>query len=112
MKQIEFTMAEREALQYWRFHHPHPRVQRKMEALYLKSQSLAPAHISRLCVITKSTFYRYLHEYRQGGIEKLTQVPFHRRQSQLANYRTSIEADFRQRPPQPVWPRRPRGLPT
>jgi hypothetical protein len=34
MKQIEFTTAEREALQYWRFHHPHPRVQRKMEALY------------------------------------------------------------------------------
>jgi len=102
MKQIEFTIAEREALQYWRFHHPHPRVQRKMEALYLKSQGLAPAQISRLCAITKPTFYRYLHEYRQGGIEKLTQVPFHRRQSQLADYRMSIEADFRQRPPASV----------
>ena len=111
MKQIEFTTAERDALQYWRFHHPHPRVQRKMEALYLKSQGLAPAQISRLCAMSKPTCYRYLHEYRQGGIAKLTEVPFHRRQSPLADYRTSIEADFRQRP-QPVWPRRPRGLPT
>jgi transposase len=102
MKQIEFTTAEREALQYWRFHHPHPRVQRKMEALYLKSQGLAPAQISRLCAMSKPTCYRYLHEYRQGGIAKLTEVPFHRRQSQLADYRTSIEADFRQRPPASV----------
>ena len=102
MKQIEFTTAEREALQYWRFHHPHPRVQRKMEALYLKSQGLAPAQISRLCAMSKPPCYRYLHEYRQGGIAKLTEVPFHRRQRQLADYRTSIEADFRQRPPASV----------
>src|SRR4030095_6249322 len=102
MDKMEFTTAEREALHYWRFHHPHPRVQRKMEALYLKSQGLAPAQISRLCAITQPTFYRYLHEYRQGGIGKLTQVPLHRRQSQLADDRTSIEEDLRQRPPASV----------
>ena len=27
MDKIEFTTTEREALHYWRFHHPHPRVQ-------------------------------------------------------------------------------------
>ena len=42
MDKIEFTTTEREALHYWRFHHPHPRVQLKMEALSLKSQGLAP----------------------------------------------------------------------
>jgi transposase len=73
-----------------------------MEALSLKSQGLAPAQISRLCAISKPTFYRYLHEYRQGGIAKLTEVPLHRRQRQLADYRTSMEADFRQRPPASV----------
>jgi len=102
MKQIEFTTAEREALHHWRFHHPHPRVQRKMEALYLKSQGVAPAEICRLCMVSKPTFYRYLQEYGEGGIEQLKTVPFHRRQSQLAEYRTSIEADLRQRPPASV----------
>jgi transposase len=102
MDKIEFTTTERDALHYWRFHHPHPRVQRKMEALYLKSQGLAPEDISRLCAISKTTFYRYLHEYRTGGIEKLKEVPFHQRQSQLADYRTSIEATFRQCPPATV----------
>ena len=102
MDKMEFTTAEREALHYWRFHHPHPRVQRKMEALYLKSQGLAPEAISRLCAISKPTLYRYLHAYREGGIAKLQEVPFHRRQGQLAAYRTSIEADLRQRPPASV----------
>jgi transposase len=102
MDKIEFTTAERDAWQYWRFHHPHPRVQRKMEARYLRSHGLAPATISRLCAISKPTFYRYLHEYRAGGIAKLKEVPFHRRQSQLADYRSTIEADFRQRPPASV----------
>jgi transposase len=102
MDKIEFTTAERETLHYWRFHHPHPRVQRKMEALYLKSQGLAPEEIRRLCAISTTTFYRYLHEYREGGIAHLQEVRFHRRRSQLANYRTSIEADLRQRPPASV----------
>jgi transposase len=102
MDKIEFTTAEREALQYWRFHHPHPRVQRNMEALSLQSQGLAPETSSRLCAISKTTCYRYLHEYREGGIEKLKAVPCHRRQRQLADYRASSEADWRQRPPASV----------
>jgi transposase len=73
-----------------------------MEALYLKSQGLAPEDICRLCSISKTTFYRYLHAYHEGGIDTLKEVPFYRRQSQLAEYRTSIEADLRQRPPASV----------
>jgi transposase len=73
-----------------------------MEALYLQSQGLAPADIVRLCAISTTTFYRYLHAYRTGGIATLQEVPFHRRQSQLTAYRTSIEADLRQRPPASV----------
>ena len=102
MDKVEFTTTESEALRYWRFHHPHPRVQLKMEALYLKSQGLAPEDICRLCSISKPTFYRYLHTYHAGGIAALKEVPFYKRQSPLAAYRTSIEADFRQRPPASV----------
>lgn len=102
MDKMEFTTTEREALRYWRFHHPHPRVQRKMEALYLQSQGLMPADICRVCAISKTTFSRYRHAYRAGGIDALKQVSFARRQSQLAAYHASIEADLRQRPPASV----------
>ena len=37
---IDLTPEEIEALHYKRYHYPHPKVQRKMEALWLKSQGL------------------------------------------------------------------------
>jgi len=99
MDKVECTTTERDALRSWRFHHPPPRVQRKLEALYLQSQGLAPEDIWRLCSIAQPTFYRYLHTYHDGGIAALKAVPFSRRQRPLAAYRTSIEAACRQRPP-------------
>jgi transposase len=102
MDQVEFSTAEREALQYWRFHHPHPRVQGKMEVLYLKSQGVSSAEVCRLCAISRSTYARYLREYRSGGMEKLQEVPSSRRHSELADYRVLMAADFRHRPPASV----------
>jgi transposase len=65
----------------------------------LKSQGLVPQDICRLCVLSKTTFYRYLHAYHKGGIEKLKEVPFHRHHGELADYRALFEAEFRQRLP-------------
>jgi hypothetical protein len=48
MIKLEFTEAEQQSLHYERYHHPHPRVQRKMEAAWLKSQGVAHGEISRL----------------------------------------------------------------
>jgi transposase len=84
MLKLEFSTEEVEALRYWRFHHPHPHVQRKMEVVYLRSQKLENKPIQQLCGISKATFYRYLHEYQAGGVEKLKELNFHRPQSQLA----------------------------
>lgn len=41
MIKIPFSEEEIEGLRYWRFHHPDPRVQVRMEALYLRSQGVA-----------------------------------------------------------------------
>ncbi len=38
MIQIDFTPEDIDALNHERFDHPHPRVQQKMEVVYLKSQ--------------------------------------------------------------------------
>jgi len=40
MIKINFTETDITQLKYERYHHPHPRVQRKMEALLLKSHGL------------------------------------------------------------------------
>jgi hypothetical protein len=47
MIKLDFTDAEKAALEYERYHHPHPRVQRKMEALWLKSQQVPHRQIGQ-----------------------------------------------------------------
>ncbi len=74
MISIEFTELERQALHYERFHHPHPRVQRKMEAVWLKSHQLPHRKIAQLVGISENTLRSYLREYQLGGISALKQV--------------------------------------
>jgi hypothetical protein len=70
MMRIEFSAEEKQALDYERYHHPHPRVQRKMEVLWLKSQHLPHQEICRFTGISKHTLCTYLRDYQQGGMEK------------------------------------------
>ncbi len=50
MINIEFTEEEKNLLYYERFHHPHPRVQLKMEVLWLKSQNVPHKKICQLAL--------------------------------------------------------------
>ncbi len=52
MIRITFTEEQVAQLRYERFHHPHPRVQAKMEALLLKSEGLPHKETCRLVGIT------------------------------------------------------------
>lgn len=92
---IEFTEEEKQALHYERFHHPHPRIQQKMEALWLKSQGLAHKDICRLSCISKPTLCAYLKDYQEGRIEKLKAINFYRPASELAAHVTKLETFFR-----------------
>ena len=55
MINVEFSEAPAEVLHYERYHHPHPRVQRKMEALWLKSRGVRHKEICRLTGIGSTT---------------------------------------------------------
>lgn len=96
---IEFTEAQKQTLHYQRFHHPHPRVQKKMEALWLKSQKLPHREITKLTGISANTLRSYLRDYQLGGVEKLKEVNFYRPQSELVNHVQTLEAYFRECPP-------------
>ncbi len=52
MINIDFTEEELQALNYERFHHPDPHVQRKMGAIWLKSQKLSHKGTCRLTVLS------------------------------------------------------------
>jgi len=99
MIKIEFTEKDVQNLNYERYHHPHPRVQRKMEALWFKSQSLPHKQIAKLTGVSEITVTRYLKEYKEGGIEKLKELNFYQPKSELAQHTSKIEDYFRKHPP-------------
>jgi len=99
MIRITFTPEHLEQLRYERFHHPHPRVQQKMEALLLKSQGLAHEEICRIVGITGNTLRAYLREFMAGGVEGFKQLRFTGARGELAAHRTTLEAYFREHPP-------------
>jgi len=102
MIKIQFTEEVIDELRYQRFNHPHPRVQRKMEALLLKSEGLPHHRITRILDISENTLRQYLREYEEGGIDRLKEIHFNKPQSELATYRKSLEAYFEDHPPATV----------
>ena len=99
MIDIDFTAEDIDALHHERFHHPHPRVQEKMEAVYLKSQGLPHKEICRLSRISENTLRSYLRQFLEGGIERLKRLDFARPVSALADHREELEDYFRKNPP-------------
>jgi transposase len=72
---------------------------KKMEALYLKSQGYSHQEIARLIRVTKPTLLSYLRDYETGGIAKLKELTFYRPQSELKQHQQTLEAHFRAHPP-------------
>ena len=97
--QLEISAATQALLNYERYHHPVPLVQRRMEALWLKSHSLAHAEIAKLVGISENTLRDYFELYQQGGVEGLKAVNFYRPQSELDAHIPTMEAYFRVHPP-------------
>ena len=99
MIRIDFTTEQIDALHHERFHHPHPRVQEKMEAVYLKAQGVPHKDICRLSRITENTLRSYLGQFQDGGIERLKRLDFAVPTSELAEHRETLEEFFRKNPP-------------
>lgn len=97
---LEFSDADIAALDYERYHHPHPQVQRKMEVLYLKSQGLPHQQIRQLSGIrSRATLVTYLRQYEAGGIEALKQLHYKGQPSELNEHIPSLKAYFEANPP-------------
>src|SRR6187549_3123275 len=99
MIHIDFSPEQVDALHHERFHHPHPRVQLKMEAVYLKSQGLPHHDICRLARISENTLRTDLRQYKEGGVERLELTDWDGPTSELSDHREALEEHFRKNPP-------------
>src|SRR5512135_577641 len=98
MRTITFTEDDRKALAHDRYHHPDPRVQRKMEVLWLKSHGLGHDQIAALADVSRRTVQRDLDQYLEGGLPRLRRCQWHQPQSVLAEYEDSLEEYFLKHP--------------
>jgi transposase len=98
MRPISFTDEDRRSLAHDRFHHPDPRVQRKMEVLWLKSHGLGHDDIATYADVSRRTVQRYLDEYRKGGLLGLRCGRWHQPRSALAEHLGSLEEFFAKNP--------------
>lgn len=99
MIKLTFTPADVDALHYERFNHPHPRVQRKMEAVYLKSQGLRHGQIAELLRISEPTLVSYFRAYQAGGVPELKEIKFYQPASELKQHQDTLAEYFREHPP-------------
>lgn len=99
MIRVVFSREIIDALDYERYHHPSPAVQRKMEALYLKSTGMSHKEICRICRISKTTLAAYLKQYRDGGLEGLKIIRYKGQPSRLLDHKDSLEAYFKEHLP-------------
>lgn len=103
MDRLTFSEAEQQALHRERFEHPHPRVQQRMEVLWLISQRLVYPEAARLAGVSEATVDRYVAAYRQGGLDALRELHWGKSAtSALREHKESLEESFRRNPPHTV----------
>jgi transposase len=99
MIKINITEEDKEVFRYERKNHIHPRVQQKMEVLWLKSIKLPHKVIAEIAGVSKNTVTEYLHLFKEGGADKLKEIRFNKPESELTQHTSSLEAYFREHPP-------------
>ncbi|MDT5058006.1 MAG: hypothetical protein QOF66_6372 [Mycobacterium sp.] len=99
MRTFTFCGADLAQIAHDRYHHPHPRVQEKMEVLWLKSRGVAHTEIARLTGLSRNTVQRYLDAYHVGGLAACRQLHWAGQPSELHAYAGTLEDYFLANPP-------------
>lgn len=97
--QFEFSPEILKELNYQRYNHLSPLVQRRMDALRLKAHGILHKEIAGIIGIAENTLRDYFELYQQGGIEKLKEIHYYQPESELKEHIVSLEAHFRDHPP-------------
>lgn len=94
-----FPGAVVEAIARDRYQHPDPRVQERMEILWLKSKNESHERIAELANVSRSTVQRALRIYVSEGLDGVRSFGWKGQPSALTPHRATIEEEFRNHPP-------------
>jgi transposase len=97
--QLEITPEIVHELNYQRYNHLSPLVQRRMDAVRLKAHGLLHKDIAEVIGISENTLRDYFELYEQGGLEKLKELHYYQPDSELKDHIVSLETYFQEHPP-------------
>jgi len=87
-----FSESQVEAISTERYRHPDPRVQERMEILWLKNKGETHQRIAELADVSRSTVQRTLRIYAAKGLDGVRSFGWKGFPSALTPHRTTIEA--------------------
>ena len=85
-----------------RYTHPHPKVQRRMEVLWLIGQGLTIKEAARLAGVCLLTAKRHADLYKKQGLEGLRTFQWRKPTGQMLAFRDTLAESFRNEPPHTV----------
>ena len=102
MREFDFTAEIVAEIRHDRYLHPHPRVQRKMEVLWLKSRGMTHAEIATFADVSPRSVQRYLDEFEAGGLDRIRRLGWAGKPNALAAHQPDLEEYFAHHPPRSV----------
>ena len=97
-----FSDEDLRVLSAERYTHPDPRVQQRLEVLWLISQGETQVRAGELAGVSKATVERYVALFRAKGVAGLREFHWVKPVSVLEWHRPSLEASFQEQPPHTV----------
>ena len=102
MIHVSISAADLAVLQDERYTHPHPRVQRKLHALYFVGLGYPRHEVARMVGVSEGTVRNYIHAYESGRLEALYQFNPHPTSAALDAHTATIHQSFTEQPPHTV----------
>jgi transposase len=99
LTKMNLSQEEIRVLNYERFRYPCPKIQKKLQAVYLKAaHDYTNTETGRILSIHPNSVANYIKIYEEKGIEGLYQTRYHHKYSQLEVYKDSIIEDLQKNP--------------
>lgn len=103
MLQLNLGETEIQRLNYERYYYPDVIVQKRMQAVYIKSvTNLSNEMTGVLAGLNRDSVSYWVKRYQQGGFDALCQVGYGTNKSELENYAGSIFESFTKQPPMTI----------
>jgi transposase len=99
MREFTFSGEQLAQIRNDRARHPHPRVQQKMNVLWLKAKGLPHVTIAELADTSLRTVQRVLTEFLDGGLDAVRQTRWLGKHAELDDHADTLEDHFVENPP-------------